>query len=473
MNYLSLLVILLLAGLVTYVLMQDARAATNRLFSAYLGIGILLAIATVIRTTSVERDLVYAASLPIALLISCSHLALIWLAMALFIPQRFEQPLARWLVGLPYLLAIGYFALEALLGTPSWLAVLQPAGDGTFILAAPAGFTPGLLALVLAPWPALLLLLGIVLRHPEHRAAAGTLLVGMLFSYAAAASQQARELPAINVFGPLPLYLAFSWVALRYQLFRPSVHVLQTAIEHLPDGVLILDAQECVRYANRSAQRLLGLGADSTPRPLAAALSAAGFAAYDHSHEASDGRAYLARAGAEPVYLETTDAQVQGERVAARVRVLRDITNAELQALALRAQNREQQRLLDLVDTLETPAIALAEGVLLAPVVGALDARRAHTLTSRLLQDVSAQHVRQVVLDIAGVSAVDAQTAQALLQTTEALRLLGCEVVITGISAGVARTLTHLDVPLAGVATARSPQEALQNLMVRHQKSFV
>ena len=467
MNYLSLPVLLLLASLVTYVLMQDTRATTNRLFAAYLGIGTLLGVSTIVRSTSVERALVYAASLPVAALISCSHLALVWLVMALFIPQRFGQPLARWLIGLPYLLAIGYYTIEMLLGTPGWLAVLLPVGDGTFTLASPAGLTPGILALALAPLPAMLLLLGIVARHREHRATAGALLLGMLISYVAAASEQARAMPAINVLGPLPLYLAFSWVALRYQLFRPSVRVLQTAIEHLPDGVLILDAQDGVRYANRAAQRLLGLGAGSTPRPLAEALSAAGLAPYEQAGEPSDGRAYLARAGADPIYLETTDAQVQGERVAARVRVLRDITSAKLQALALRAQNREQQRLLDLVDTLETPAIALAEGVLLAPVVGALDARRAQTLTSRLLQDVSAQRVRQVVLDIAGVSAVDTQTAQALLHTTQALRLLGCEVIITGISAQVARTLTHMDVPLAGVAIARSPQEALQALMQR------
>lgn len=128
----------------------------------------------------------------------------------------------------------------------------------------------------------------------------------------------------------------------------------------------------------------------------------------------------------------------------------------------LATRNTEQQRLLDLVATLETPAVNLANGVLLAPVVGHLDSRRAQALTERLLQEVNGQRTRLVVLDIAGVSAVDTAVAQALLRTAQALRLLGCEVTITGISASVATTITHLGINLEGVSTARTPQEALQ-----------
>jgi len=47
------------------------------------------------------------------------------------------------------------------------------------------------------------------------------------------------------------------------------------------------------------------------------------------------------------------------------------------------------------------------------------------------------------------------------MNTTQAIRLLGCEVTLSGISAAVAITLIHLGVNLDGIATARSPQEAL------------
>lgn len=124
-------------------------------------------------------------------------------------------------------------------------------------------------------------------------------------------------------------------------------------------------------------------------------------------------------------------------------------------------QLEQQRQLLELVATLETPAVPLAAGVLLAPIVGHLDTRRAQALTTRLLHESSAQHARLVVLDIAGVPLIDTGVAKALLQTAQALRLLGCEVALSGITANVALTLTHLGVGLEGITTVRSPQEAL------------
>lgn len=134
------------------------------------------------------------------------------------------------------------------------------------------------------------------------------------------------------------------------------------------------------------------------------------------------------------------------------------------QAAELAERNTDQQRLLELVATLETPTIALAEGVLLAPIVGALDSRRAQALTARLLNEVGGRRAGQVILDISGVTAVDTQVAQALIQTARALGLLGCQVTLTGISAPVATTLTQLGVQIEGMRTLRSPQEALMAL---------
>lgn len=134
------------------------------------------------------------------------------------------------------------------------------------------------------------------------------------------------------------------------------------------------------------------------------------------------------------------------------------------QAAELAQRNAEQQRLIELVATLETPTVALADGVLLAPLVGTLDSRRAQKLTARLLREVGLQRAKQVILDISGVTTVDTQVAQALIQTAHALRLLGCHVILTGISPNVATTLTQLGVQLEGMTTLRSPQDALTSL---------
>jgi anti-anti-sigma regulatory factor len=138
----------------------------------------------------------------------------------------------------------------------------------------------------------------------------------------------------------------------------------------------------------------------------------------------------------------------------------RAIELAEANSL-LGQQLEQQKQLLELVTTLETPTLTLAEGVMVAPIVGHIDTRRAGVLTQRLLAEVNQTHARLVILDITGVAVMDTTVARAVLDTAQALRLLGCSIAITGISAEVAITLTNLDINLSGIATMRSPQEAL------------
>lgn len=150
----------------------------------------------------------------------------------------------------------------------------------------------------------------------------------------------------------------------------------------------------------------------------------------------------------------------------ARREIATQAIELERKAGALETQNEEQRRLLDLVMTLEMPVVSLADGVILAPVVGHLDSRRAQALITRILEEVSAQRARLVILDIAGVPAVDTEVAQSLLRAVQAVRLLGCNVTLTGISAAIAATMTQLGINLTGVNTTRTPQEALERMLL-------
>jgi anti-anti-sigma regulatory factor len=140
------------------------------------------------------------------------------------------------------------------------------------------------------------------------------------------------------------------------------------------------------------------------------------------------------------------------------------------QASALIGQNEEQRRLLELVDTLETAAVALADGVLLVPLVGGLDQRRLRALTQRLLEQVTSQRARLVVVDVAGVASMNEQVAVGLAQLAQALRLVGCDVTITGLTASVAQTLATQGIDFAHITTLRAPQEALSQWHAQQQR---
>lgn len=155
--------------------------------------------------------------------------------------------------------------------------------------------------------------------------------------------------------------------------------------------------------------------------------------------------------------LHTAEANAQ-EATTAQAQATAQARDIATQADALR---QVEGQLHSLVATLETPTVALADGVLLAPLIGTIDTRRAQALTERLLRDVAAQRVRLLVLELGGITLIDTAIAQTLVRIAQAVRLLGCRVVLTGVAPAVAMTLTHLGANLGGVETARSPQEVL------------
>jgi anti-anti-sigma regulatory factor len=164
--------------------------------------------------------------------------------------------------------------------------------------------------------------------------------------------------------------------------------------------------------------------------------------------------------------LITDGAQHRAEQAAAAAADA--AARAEQNALALKVANEQlneqistQLRLIDLIGTLETPAVGIGQDVLLAPLIGHLDSRRAEQVTQRLLSTVSDRHTRLLILDVTGVSVVDTQVAAALLRVARTVSLLGCRVILTGISAAVAISITDLGLDLGHLETARDPEEAL------------
>jgi len=119
---------------------------------------------------------------------------------------------------------------------------------------------------------------------------------------------------------------------------------------------------------------------------------------------------------------------------------------------------RSQQRELE---ELSTPVLQLRPGLLILPIVGMLDSRRAQQLTEQLLLAIRTRRGRVVVLDVTGVAAVDSRVANHLIQTVDAARLMGATAVITGVSPEVAQTLVGLGIDLGTVTTLAELQDGV------------
>ena len=130
------------------------------------------------------------------------------------------------------------------------------------------------------------------------------------------------------------------------------------------------------------------------------------------------------------------------------------VRQAVAQEEALRAQNA-------VLAELSTPLIPISDDVMVMPLIGAVDSRRAQQVMHALLEGTASRNARTVILDITGVPVVDTQVANALIGAARALRLLGAQVVLTGIRPEVAQTMVGLGVDLGSVTTRSSLQSGI------------
>ena len=103
---------------------------------------------------------------------------------------------------------------------------------------------------------------------------------------------------------------------------------------------------------------------------------------------------------------------------------------------------------------LSTPVVRLWEGVLALPVIGTLDSERTQVVMENLLQTIVDEGAAIAIIDITGVPTVDTLTAQHLLKTVAAARLMGADCIISGIRPQIAQTIVHLGVELNVISKA-------------------
>ncbi len=106
------------------------------------------------------------------------------------------------------------------------------------------------------------------------------------------------------------------------------------------------------------------------------------------------------------------------------------------------------------ITELSTPVVKLWEGILALPVIGTLDSERTQVVMENLLQHIVDDGAEIAIIDITGVPTVDTLTAQHLLKTVSAARLMGADCIISGIRPQIAQTIVHLGVELNVISKA-------------------
>jgi rsbT co-antagonist protein RsbR len=124
---------------------------------------------------------------------------------------------------------------------------------------------------------------------------------------------------------------------------------------------------------------------------------------------------------------------------------------------------RQQEEMLEL----STPVVKLWDGILALPMIGTLDSARTQTVMEALLQRIVETGSDIAIIDITGVPTVDTLTAQHLIKTVTAARLMGAECIISGIRPQIAQTIVLLGVELGQIVTKATMADAFKVALER------
>jgi anti-anti-sigma regulatory factor len=145
------------------------------------------------------------------------------------------------------------------------------------------------------------------------------------------------------------------------------------------------------------------------------------------------------------------------------------LTELKEQQHTVQAAYERERALTDAVREIGSPVIPLMPGVLLVPLIGALDSRRAQHVISSTLEHVRSQHATDLLIDVTGVPIIDTHVAGALLQLARMVGLLGAQTVLVGVRPEIAQSIVGLGIDLAGIGTSPTLAAAIRSLQKRER----
>lgn len=112
---------------------------------------------------------------------------------------------------------------------------------------------------------------------------------------------------------------------------------------------------------------------------------------------------------------------------------------------------------------MKIPILKLKE-ILMTSIQVDLTDQEASDFQAAVLDKVSQTEAKGIVIDITALEVVDSYMARILNDTANMVRLLGAQVVITGMQPAVALTLVEMGRELIGVETALNLEQGLEML---------
>jgi rsbT co-antagonist protein RsbR len=183
-------------------------------------------------------------------------------------------------------------------------------------------------------------------------------------------------------------------------------------------------------------------------------------------------RVYLAAMNTMKVLItkEVVASELSAEQKQKAVDAIASMLNLESTVVVETYSDHRNQAIADRTKTLmemSTPVTQIWEGILMLPLVGIIDSKRAQEIMNSMLEKIAQTQAQNFILDISGVAVVDTAVANHLIKITKATELMGCETIISGISPAIAQTIVDLGIEVGRVRTTSTMRDALSTAFRR------
>lgn len=248
--------------------------------------------------------------------------------------------------------------------------------------------------------------------------------------------------------------------------------VLSTVLDAAPVGFILINNDGRIRHFNKHAEMMFGFSKDEIFDKNIEVLLPGQFreshVAIRNDYIAKPGPRMMG-AGRElyaqrkngsqfPIEIGLGPVNINGEAHVTAVVI--DITE-KLQHEAQKKSQLEQSHYQELME-LSSPLLSVWKGIKVLPLIGTLDSVRTQDAMEKALTCMAEEQVQVLIVDITGVLTVDTMVSDHLIRMATAVRLMGGDCILTGISPEVARTVTQLGVDLSSLHTRSTLADGLE-----------
>ncbi|PSL42439.1 rsbT co-antagonist protein RsbR [Salsuginibacillus halophilus] len=116
---------------------------------------------------------------------------------------------------------------------------------------------------------------------------------------------------------------------------------------------------------------------------------------------------------------------------------------------------------------LSVPLVPVKTDVAVLPIIGDMDHERSHYIQQHTLDRAANMDLNYIIIDLSGMHRINTEFAKHLLNLLQALKLLGIQVSVSGVRPELSQTIVHLGIPMEGIQTYLTLEQALAHDPVR------